>query len=227
MPIVTRLDALRDRPADTLRAPFPRGDAAVLLLVVRPGPDEPTVAVDAHRRHGLVLTRRSADLRTDPGYVAFPGGRVDPGETPEVTALRECEEEVGIAASAVTVHGRLDETWNGAGFRIVPVVASTTGPVVLAPQEAEVSAAAVVPLDLVLAEAHHRVVDVEIDGRHFRDDVIEFDHAAVHWRLYGPTADLARDLAAWLDDGDRRQGTRRQGELDGFAAARGWPRARR
>lgn len=184
----------------------------MLLLIVHHVDTEP----------GLVLTRRSADLRTDPGYVAFPGGRIDEGENPSDAAGRECEEEVGISRSDITIHGCLDDTWNGAGFRIIPIVASTRGPVELRPREAEVSAAAVVPLGHVTADAHHETVDVTIDGHTFRDDVIDFTHGELPWRLYGPTADIARDLAAWLRGEDRRQRPRRQTELDHFASVRGW-----
>jgi 8-oxo-dGTP pyrophosphatase MutT (NUDIX family) len=160
--IARRLAALGTRGNDTLTGRFPRGDSAVLVLVVLD--DEP----------GLVLTRRSPDLRTDPGFVAFPGGRIDPGETPEFAAQRECEEEVGVSPHAITVHGRLDDTWNGAGFRIIPVVASIRGPLVLALQSSEVSSAAVVPLAHATARDNHEIVVKHIDGFDFHDDVITF-----------------------------------------------------
>jgi len=208
-----RLDKLVDRAPASLAAEFPRGDSAVLLLVVS----------GAEARPGLLLTRRSADLRTDPGFVAFPGGRIDAGETPEDAARRECEEEVGIPRDEIIIHGRLDETWNGAGFRIIPIVASTPGPLDLVPREAEVSAAAVVSLRAVTDDANHQTVVTHIDGFDFHDDVIEFSHDDGRpWRLYGPTADLSRDLAMWLRGEDRRQQGRRQAELDHFAAVR-WP----
>ena len=52
----------------------------------------------AERRPGaaLILTRRSSKLRSHPGQWALPGGRIDPGETPEQTALREMREEIGL-----------------------------------------------------------------------------------------------------------------------------------
>lgn len=214
--IAARLDGLAHRVPDELSATFPRGDSAVLLLVVN-GLD----GAAANDERGIVLTRRSSDLRTDPGFVAFPGGRIDEGETPEQAARRECEEEVGIPGGEITIHGRLDQVWNGAGFRIIPVVASIPGPVTLTPREAEVSAAAVVPLGAVADDAHHHTLSVDIDGYDFRDDIIEFESGdGAGWRLYGPTADIARDLAVWLQGGDRRQNSRRQAELDHFASLR-------
>ncbi len=210
VPLFDRLTALSHRHSDRLEADFPRGDAAVLVLVV----DQPVP--------GIVLTRRRVDLRTDPGFVAFPGGRIDAGETPEDAARRECEEEVGVDRDRITAHGRLDETWNGAGFRIIPVVASIIGPIDLTPQESEVSAAGVVPLRSVTADAHHETVIAHVDGHDYHDDVIEFvDDGGLPWRLYGPTADLARDLAVWLRGEDRRRRARRQFELDQFLASRG------
>lgn len=216
MVLARRLDDLADRAADRLEAAFPRGDSAILLLLVH------DTSGDGGGEPGLVLTRRSADLRTDPGYVAFPGGRIDEGESIWDTAGRECEEEVGVPRADVTFHGRLDDTWNGAGFRIVPVVASTPGPVTLRPREAEVSAAAVVPLAAVVNDDHHQVVTKRLDGHDFLDDVIEFAHRDLRWQLYGPTADIARDLTAWLRGDDRRSHARRQADLDHFAAVRDW-----
>lgn len=208
--MLSSLDRIAAVPAGTLDADFPRGTSAVVLLVVAPRGNAP----------GLVLTRRSADLRTDPGFVAFPGGKVDDGETIEDAARRECEEEVGIPADRITIHGRLTESWNGAGFRIVPVVASVAGPIELRPQAEEVSLAAIVPLADVVADANHRTVIKAIDGHDFVDDVIRFDHDGSEWELYGPTADIARDLAAVLSGSSRDSITRRQADLDHFATHR-------
>ena len=55
-----------------------------------------------------ILTRRSARLNSHRGEVAFPGGRVDEGETSMAAALREAHEEIGLAPSAVRVIGQLE-----------------------------------------------------------------------------------------------------------------------
>lgn len=212
--VIERLRALGDRPATTLDGRFPRGNSAVLVLIVD-GPEP-----------GLVLTRRASHLSTDPGFVALPGGRVEPGEAAEHTACRETEEEVGVKAAKITVHGRLDDTWNGAGFRIIPIVGSIAGPVHLRPEAGEVTAAAVLALHQVVAPTHHRVVTKTIDGHDFLDDVITVPDPLASgdepasWELYGPTADIMRDVAAWMVGDDRLSIPRRQADLDHFAAHR-------
>jgi 8-oxo-dGTP pyrophosphatase MutT (NUDIX family) len=55
----------------------------------------------------VVLTRRSAHLRSHSGEVSFPGGRLQPGELPLQAALREADEEIGVNASSVDVIGQL------------------------------------------------------------------------------------------------------------------------
>jgi len=78
----------------------------------------------AERRPGaaLILTRRSSKLRSHPGQWALPGGRIDPGETPEQTALREMREEIGLDLDEGAVLGRLDDFITRSGFIMTPVV---------------------------------------------------------------------------------------------------------
>ena len=59
----------------------------------------------------LLLTERAHHMRSHPGQVSFPGGSLDPGETPVEAALREAEEEVGVDPSTVEVFGELPELW--------------------------------------------------------------------------------------------------------------------
>ncbi|HXD67053.1 MAG TPA: CoA pyrophosphatase [Solirubrobacteraceae bacterium] len=71
-----------------------------------------------------VLTRRRDDLRRHPGEISFPGGRRDDSD-PDLlaTALREAEEEIGLAPSAVQVLGALQPTPTIAtGYAIYPFV---------------------------------------------------------------------------------------------------------
>jgi mutator protein MutT len=70
----------------------------------------------------FVLTRRAAGVRAHGGQWALPGGRLDPGETPEVAALRELSEEVGLDLAEDDILGRLDDYPTRSGFVITPVV---------------------------------------------------------------------------------------------------------
>ncbi len=70
----------------------------------------------------FILTIRAAKLRHHAGQRAFPGGRIDAGETPGQAALRELHEEVGLDLGLDSVLGRLDDYATRSGFVITPVV---------------------------------------------------------------------------------------------------------
>lgn len=73
-------------------------------------------------RAAILLTRRAATMRQHAGQWALPGGRVDEGETPEQTAMRELEEEIGLRLGPEAVLGRLDDYATRSGYAITPVV---------------------------------------------------------------------------------------------------------
>lgn len=95
----------------------------------------------------VVLTRRARHLRHHRGEVSFPGGRMDPGETPVETALREAEEEIGLDRTRLEVVGGLApvSTWVSSSY-IVPVVARYDGPTQWTPNPGEVDRVFTVPL---------------------------------------------------------------------------------
>ena len=71
----------------------------------------------------VLLTRRSGRLNNHKGEVAFPGGRLDAGETPVEAALREAEEEVALPQAAVRIIGSLEPlTTVVSSSRITPFV---------------------------------------------------------------------------------------------------------
>ena len=112
------------RPAETP----PLTPAAVLVGLVE-------------RDHGytVLLTRRSDTLRRHTGQVALPGGRRDPGETAWETALRESEEEIGLARSFVSLAGLSTPYQTGTGYLITPVVGFVAPGFSLQPNPAEVA----------------------------------------------------------------------------------------
>ena len=142
---------LRQTIADRCAA-FPRlphaGDelirAAVAITLI--GAD------DGSGQAAFLLTRRSADLRAHAGQWALPGGRCDPGETFEETALRELEEELGLTVPREHVLGLLDDYPTRSGYAITPVVAWLEAGGEVRPNPQEVASVHRIRLDHVARE---------------------------------------------------------------------------
>jgi 8-oxo-dGTP pyrophosphatase MutT (NUDIX family) len=100
--------------------------AAVAVAVTEEGFGAALPGLPQHatwsERSALILTRRSEALRDHAGQWALPGGRIEPGESPEQAALRELAEEVQLALDPGAVLGRLDDYETRSGYVITPVV---------------------------------------------------------------------------------------------------------
>jgi 8-oxo-dGTP pyrophosphatase MutT (NUDIX family) len=146
-----------DRAAGAPGVRFKRTPAAVLVpLVARP---------DRRAAFDVVLTLRPKAMKQHAGQVAFPGGRMEPGDaTPEACALREAEEEIGLPRAAVDVLGRLDPYLTITGYEVTPVVGLVAAPVPLRPDPNEVAEVFDVPLDFLLDPANHRRERREYNG---------------------------------------------------------------
>jgi len=104
----------------------------------------------------VLLTQRAADMPKHAGQISFPGGTVVNGEAhPEVTALRETEEEIGIPASAIELIGRLSMRDTSTGFRVVPIVGFLRPPLRIVEDPSEVASVFEVPLDFVRDIRNH------------------------------------------------------------------------
>jgi 8-oxo-dGTP pyrophosphatase MutT (NUDIX family) len=115
----------------------------------------PVFDEDSHAR--LVLTRRSSDLPSHQGEVAFPGGKVHDDETPAQGALREAFEEVGIAPNDVEIVGELEQMATVAGrFVLSPFVGVLTGRPSLVANPGEVARVFDVSFADLLDEATYR-----------------------------------------------------------------------
>jgi 8-oxo-dGTP pyrophosphatase MutT (NUDIX family) len=120
---------VRGRRPQRLAPPFSTARNSAVLVLLHQGDEGPE----------LLFTRRPMHMRSHRGEISFPGGRMDAGETPAQTALREAWEEVALDPALVTVHGELDHMSTVASQSyIVPVVASVAERPALRPHVAEV-----------------------------------------------------------------------------------------
>ena len=156
------------------------------------------VPIIAHPQGLSVLfTRRTTQLKAHSGQVSFPGGRAEPGDpSPQHTALREAEEEIGLPPSRVEVLGQLAEYHTRTGFRVTPVVGLIQPPLELVPDAREVDEVFEVPLAFVLDPANHRRESRQIGARMATYYVIEHHGRTIWGATAGMLVNLYRQLAA-------------------------------
>ncbi|MBA2337105.1 MAG: CoA pyrophosphatase [Acidimicrobiia bacterium] len=173
--IWTRLSAL---------PPVAEHDGAVSAVLV-------PLYTDGHNDTRVVLTKRPTAMRTHPGDVVFPGGRIEPGESPVEAALRESWEEIALPAEAVEVIGGLSAvTTRDLTNWIVPVVARIERPVELHPDPAEVEAIIEPTLAELLDEGRWRTSEWMGTSLWF----YQFDEGT----LWGATAFIVRQLLGFV-----------------------------
>jgi 8-oxo-dGTP pyrophosphatase MutT (NUDIX family) len=142
----------------------------------------------------LVFAQRTNRVGHHAGQISFPGGRIDAGDADDLqAALREAEEEVGLAPAAVEPLGRLDDTETVATqFVITPWVGVVRAPVVWQPDGHEIDRVIEVPVAALLARGCFRVESWERNG--VVRDVYFYDYQGV--TIWGATA---RILKQYLD----------------------------
>jgi len=154
-PPLEKLLTADDLEKQQLAAAQPGRPAAVLLLIVN-HPQSPAV----------VFTQRTAHLADHAGQISFPGGRCDDGDcSPEHTALREAQEEVGIAPDRVGVLGRLPEYRTSTGYAVTPVVGWAEPPLSYRRDPQEVEDVFEVPLAFLLDPRNHHYESAFYRGR--------------------------------------------------------------
>ncbi|MFD0915774.1 NUDIX hydrolase [Pseudahrensia aquimaris] len=159
--------------------------AAVLIPVIDRGDD-------AH----VLLTQRAEHLSSHKGQIAFPGGKIDPGETPEEAATREAWEEVGLNDNAVQLIGTFGDYYSGSGYRITPVAAKVRPDYEMVINEDEVASAFEVPLSFLMDRENHRIESLTWKERErhffampFMDESV---NPPVERRIWGVTAGIIR-----------------------------------
>lgn len=164
--LLRRLTLAAARPAEGFSddgdLPHPRPEreltpAAVLIAVL--ARSEPTV----------LFTQRTAHLNAHAGQISFPGGRTDAEDRDAIhTALREAEEETGLAPERVEILGRIADYTTGTGFRVTPVVGWVQTPPALSEYSHdpfEVAEVFEVPLRFLLDPRNHRRETALFKGR--------------------------------------------------------------
>ena len=164
-------------------SPNPHRPAAVLVAITdRPDP-------------GVLLTLRREDMRIHPGQVAFPGGRLDPGEDATAAALREAWEEIGLPPHAVDLWGAADEYRTITGYAVTPILGLVPPDLDLAPHEHEVAELFEVPLSFLLASANQQRMSGDYKG-------MTRYYYQIDWngrRVWGATAAMLVNLRLRLD----------------------------
>lgn len=153
--------------------------AAVLVPII--DRDEPTV----------LFTLRTAELTSHAGQVAFPGGKIDPGdESPVAAALREAKEEIGLSPLLIEPIGYLDLYLTFSGFRILPTVARVKPELALTLNPREVTETFEVPLEFLMTPDNQQRRSREWKG-------IQREYYAIPFGdryIWGITAGIVRNL---------------------------------
>jgi 8-oxo-dGTP pyrophosphatase MutT (NUDIX family) len=155
--------------------------------------------IDRAEGFTVLLTRRSPHLPDHAGQISFPGGGVDPCDADaEACALREAEEEVGLAPRHVTLIGRLDTYIVRTGFKVVPVVGLVRPPFELRAEAGEVDEIFEVPLAFFLQPAS-RV----LHSRVFRGaERFFYAYPYGDYYIWGATAGILSNLCEVLSEAD-------------------------
>ncbi len=192
-PAASIYDPLAQAFAEGHRAPIPdllsdahfaqggRTTPAAVLIAVTDTAHDPQV----------ILTQRPRAMREHPGQVAFPGGKIDPGEDAITAALREAEEELALPRDAVRVIGTSDVYHTGTGFLVTPVVGVVPPGLCLTPNPSEVEAWFEAPLGLLLDPESWTTNEVFWRGATRRYLELEWQG----FRIWGVTAAIIANLS--------------------------------
>ena len=186
MSLVDRIarSLVADPPHDLLPGDLIEGEDGEPLLAA--------VLVDITDRSepGLILTLRREHMRNHAGQVAFPGGRIDEGETAVRAALREAHEELTLDPVLVQILGEADQYRTVTGYGVTPVVGLIPPDLPLVPNPEEVADWFEAPLDFVLDPINQRRMSAEFQGRTRHYYQIDWQGR----RIWGATAAMLVNL---------------------------------
>jgi len=188
---------LADRLREALDIPALQPPLIGDLPEIRAQADVPAavlVPITERPEPGVILTVRREHLRTHAGQVAFPGGRIDPGEDAIDAALREAHEEVLVPPQHVDVVGTIEPYRTVTGYLVTPVLGVLPPDLALEPHEPEVADLFEAPLDFVLDPANQLRKSALFQGqtRHYYE-IVWNDR-----RIWGATAAMIVNLSRRL-----------------------------
>ena len=190
MTLAQRLRASLESPASEppLAGDLPelRADAKIPAAVL--------IAITDRAEPGIILTVRRDNLRTHAGQIAFPGGRIDSGESATDAALREAHEELLLDPSAVNLAGTIEKYRTVTGFVVTPVIGVVPPDLPLQSHEHEVADWFEAPLAFLLDSANHERRSALLQGR-------ERHYYEINWkgrRIWGATAAMIVNLSRRL-----------------------------
>jgi 8-oxo-dGTP pyrophosphatase MutT (NUDIX family) len=145
----------------------------------------------------IVLTVRSKNLNSHPGQISLPGGSQEPDDLDVVaTALRESEEEIGLARSNVEVIGRLGDMALPSGFQVTPIIGLIEPGLDFAPCPIEVAEIFHAPLSLVMNPDSYNSTSMIYDNQQRKILELQFEQ----FRIWGATAAILYHLAQIIEN---------------------------
>jgi 8-oxo-dGTP pyrophosphatase MutT (NUDIX family) len=202
-----RLAAVRDSvcpPEAPLRAPYP----PEVLSATGEEPRRAAVLIPLFQNEGewqILFTRRTDHLAEHSGQVAFPGGRSEPGDaSPEETALREAQEEIGLEPGRVRILGRTDSFITITNYCVTPVVGLIEWPFEVRLDLNEVSRVFTIPLAWLEDRRNYEILERQLPEPFPPIDVIYFNSYEGEI-LWGVSAQITLNLLAILGEGSEKR----------------------
>jgi 8-oxo-dGTP pyrophosphatase MutT (NUDIX family) len=184
-----RLLGVDPERSNRLQKHFPANPVAAAVLVP---------LIDHAEGLTVLLTERASQLARHSGQISFPGGRLEPTD-PDVAsaALREAQEEIGLDPSRVRVFGYLPDHLVISGFRVTPVLALVTPPIVLEPNPAEVADVFEVPVSHVFDRGNHKARLRRVGD----EEILLHDIPWEGQNIWGATAGMLLTLVRMVEQG--------------------------